>query len=192
MAGMIATMEAKTMYEVWVDITGYEGKYQISNKGKVRSLDYHRQGIVKELALKNSRGYLIVGLTKNAKKTFYSVHRLVANAFIPNPLKLPQVNHIDTNKMNNSISNLEWVTAQDNTVHAINHGCFDSSIKKLKNANEQRAKPVVAINLATGSRRYFISLREMSRTLNIDRKQIVMCLNGKYEKAKGFRFEYGR
>lgn len=58
------------MSEVWKDISGYEGKYQVSNTGKVRSLDYHRQGIIKELALKNSRGYLIVGLMKNAKKLF--------------------------------------------------------------------------------------------------------------------------
>ena len=180
------------MSEVWKDISGYEGKYQVSNTGKVRSLDYHRQGIIKELALKNSRGYLVVGLMKNAKKTFYSVHCLVANAFIPNPLDLPQVNHIDADKMNNQAENLEWVTAQDNAVHAIKHGCFDSSIKKLKMANELRSKAVVAINILNGSRHNFTSLREMARVLGIDRKQILMCLNGKYTKAKGFRFEYGR
>lgn len=59
------------MSEVWKDISGYEGKYQVSNTGKVRSLDYHRQGIIKELALKNSRGYLIVGLMKMPKNFLF-------------------------------------------------------------------------------------------------------------------------
>lgn len=112
------------MKEIWKDIPDFEGLYQVSNLGNVKTLDkYVGTGIKhnskvkrKEKLLKqyNKRGYLQVSLSKNHKRYYFSVHRLVAQAFIPNPDNLLQVNHKDENPMNNCIENLEWCTAKYN------------------------------------------------------------------------------
>lgn len=109
--------------EVWRDITGYEGKYQISNRGNVKSLNYHNTN--KESLLKpatDNKGYLRCALSKGNVLSTFKVHRLVANAFIPNPLGLPHVNHIDGNKKNNHFSNLEWCDNSMNQIHAYQNG----------------------------------------------------------------------
>lgn len=104
--------------EIWKDIAGYECKYQVSNTGKVRSLNYHRSGEYREMVGGlNTKGYPIVVLRKDGKSSTIAVHRLVAMAFIPNPMNLPQVNHIDENKSNNNVGNLEWCTAYHNVHH---------------------------------------------------------------------------
>ena len=114
--------------EVWKDVEGYEGLYQISNFGNVKSLarivhsekrsDYK----IKEKILKQSdttTGYKKVELHKgNEKRKSFKVHRLVAQAFIPNPENKLEVNHIDGNKHNNNVNNLEWVTSSENKIHA--------------------------------------------------------------------------
>jgi hypothetical protein len=101
--------------EIWKDIKGYEGIYQVSNLGRVKSLNYHRECYEKVLNQStNKHGYLLAALCKNSNAKFFSVHRLVAQAFIPNPFNLPQINHKDENKKNNSIDNLEWCTAKYN------------------------------------------------------------------------------
>ena len=109
------------MTEEWRDIKGYEGYYQVSNLGRVRSVDrycacWSSVRFVKG-ALKNVRphnGYLVVDLSLNGKSKTISVHRLVAQAFIPNTDNLPQVNHKDENKQNNCVDNLEWCTCEYN------------------------------------------------------------------------------
>ena len=117
------------MKEVWKDIEGYEGLYQISNLGNVKSLDrtqiqkrgdlyynkkYKGQIIKSHLT---HRGYCAVGVTKHNRHKNFSVHRLVARAFIPNPENKPEVNHIDGNKQNNDVRNLEWLTPSENIIH---------------------------------------------------------------------------
>lgn len=99
--------------EVWKDIDGFDGKYQVSSWGRVRSAN----GILKPY--KNKKGYLKVGLAKNGKSNKKRVNRLVAIAFIPNPNDYPVVDHIDGNKENNSVSNLRWVTDEENRKHAV-------------------------------------------------------------------------
>lgn len=116
--------------EEWKDIEGYEGIYQVSNYGNVKSLARQRRnskGIYmqkeKLLSLTNtSTGYKKVELVKNGKKKGYKVHRLVAMAFIDNPENKPEVNHIDGNKINNHVDNLEWVTSSENSIHAYKTG----------------------------------------------------------------------
>lgn len=116
------------MEEIWKDIVGYEGFYQVSNLGRVKSLDryieitnkrgtlYRRPIKGRLLSLNNADGdYISVALTKDSIGIFYSVHRLVAQAFIPNPDNLPQVNHKDENPSNNYADNLEWCTAKYNS-----------------------------------------------------------------------------
>ncbi len=118
--------------EIWKDIVGYEGLYQVSNTGKVKSLRrYVSNGsvgirCVKEKILSNCKiwnGYLLTGLNKNRVKKRFSIHRLVMMSFcpIPNPEEM-QVNHKDLNKANNHIDNLEWCTQLENMKHAVENG----------------------------------------------------------------------
>lgn len=99
--------------EVWADVKGFEGKYRISSIGRVRSV---KRDII--LRPGNSRGYHNVTLSNGIAKKSTGVHRLVAQAFIPNPDNKPSVNHIDGNKINNSVGNLEWCTQAENLSHA--------------------------------------------------------------------------
>ena len=105
------------MSEIWKDIPNYENLYQISNYGRVRSLHnrYKNKLYLKPCA--TSKGYLSVSLCKDHTQKAFNIHRLVAEAFIPNPKNLPCINHIDENKENNIFSNLEWCTYQYNNTY---------------------------------------------------------------------------
>lgn len=111
------------MSEEWRDIPGYEGKYQVSNMGNVRALYYKKAQKLNPRILiprVGKCGYLYVVLSKEGKVKTFKNHRLVAQAFIPNNENKPQVNHKDGDKNNNCVYNLEWVTALENNLHAIN------------------------------------------------------------------------
>lgn len=103
----------KTMEEIWVTVTGFKD-YKYSNYGRVKSFKFNRETILK--GRPNSNGYIQVGLSNKGdkKKTWFLVHRLVADTFVPNIFSSKQVNHIDYNKMNNHYTNLEWVTPKEN------------------------------------------------------------------------------
>lgn len=123
--------------EIWKDIPDYEGIYQISNKGRIKSIPHvikaNKDGGIRttEEHMKNTyigwHGYVWVALCKNGKSKTHSVHRLVALTFIENPNKLPAVNHIDGNKENNSVENLEWCTNHENQMHASKNGLLPKS-----------------------------------------------------------------
>ena len=111
------------MTEQWLDVAGYEGFYQVSNLGRVKTVQRYepkRKRIIQEKirTLVAVHGYLNCELWKEGKHKRYAVHRLVATAFIPNPEGKPQVNHLDGDKSNNSVTNLEWCTASENEYHA--------------------------------------------------------------------------
>lgn len=121
------------MQEIWKDVPKYEGLYMVSNMGRVMSLHCtskvaKENGVHDRRIMKNvmsSSGYYHVGLSKNGVKIMHSIHVLVAETFIPNPENKPSVNHIDGNKLNNSVVNLEWATFKENQQHAIRTGLRD-------------------------------------------------------------------
>ena len=130
--------QIKKMKEIWKDIKGYNGLYQVSNLGRVKSLNYHSTGKEKILLLaENEAGYLSVEFCKNGIRKRNYVHRLVAQTFIENPDNLPQVNHIDQNKKNNQAINLEWASSKYNVrySHAKKVGCYkDGKLIKVYDA----------------------------------------------------------
>lgn len=104
--------------ELFKDIRGYEGKYQISNLGKVKSLNYRNSNKEQVLTPKtHTKGYLKIDLWKDGKRKCCFIHRLVAEAFLENPNKLPEVNHINCIRNDNRVENLEWVTTSENALH---------------------------------------------------------------------------
>lgn len=108
------------MDEIWKDIIGYEGYYKVSNFGRVKSI-YAMGGLILKQRKQNS-GYLIVHLYKEKTREAKTVHRLVSKAFIPNPENKPHVNHLDGDKSNNKLDNLDWCTQSENIKHAYKYG----------------------------------------------------------------------
>lgn len=192
--------------EAWKPVVGYEGKYEISNHGKIRSLNYHSTGLTRELKKRLDRyGYPCILLSCGKSRKHHTIHRLVAEAFIPNPENKSEVNHIDGDKQNNHVSNLEWVTMKENQRHAWAHGLkeksreesskrgkTDKTIKRLALYNEQRKKPIVARNVSTGEEIVFSTQREAARAINGDQGNINRVLRGEVSQHKGYTFRYSK
>lgn len=167
-------MESK---EIFKDIPGYEGKYQISNLGRIWSIG--KQMYLKPK--KSESGYLRIGLyAKNGKQKFESIHRLVALTFIPNPDGLPQVNHKDENKQNNCVENLEWISAKDNT----NYGTRNARV------SEKLSKPVCQYSLNGEWIATYKSMREAEQITGIPNGRICRCCKGELKKTGGYRWKY--
>jgi len=175
------------MQEVWKDIYEYEGWYQVSNLGRVRSLDrvvkysdgrvYEYKGII--LSLGNCRGYSFAPLRKNGKAISARVNRLVAIAFIPNPYCLPQVNHKDEDKLNNNCDNLEWCTSKYNSVYGT---------KKLRHYEtyKNNARKFICIE----NNKTYSSLKECADELNILNTGVSNVLKHRVHKHYGYHFVY--
>ena len=167
--------------EIWKDIQGYEGKYMVSNWGRVKSLNYRntgKEGILKGVA--NGNGYLEVILFKEGKGKHYRINRLVAQAFLPNPDNLPEVNHKDENKQNNCVENLEYCSK----LYNINYGTGS------KRSAEKRSKPLFGINIVSGLILEFPSIAEASRQTGINLGNICNCLKGRYKSTGGYVWYY--
>ena len=170
--------------ELWKEIEGFDGKILISNQGRVKS--NLRNGIILK-SQQDAKGYQRVSITTKKIKHTLKVHREVAKAFIPNPNNLPQVNHIDGNKNNNSVDNLEWVTNRENALHALSNGLWDSVIKGAKAVNEKKKKRVIATN---GNKTLeFESVSSAEKYF--DSRHIVDVLKGRRSRCKGWKFSYG-
>lgn len=171
------------MKEIWKDVIGYEGLYQVSNFGNVKSLNYMKTGKEKVLnARKNKYGYLCIALSKEGRKKFYFVHRLVAIAFISNPNNYPQVNHKDEDKTNNACFNLEWCSAKYNMTYGTRIQRFiESDIN-----NPKKSKKVLCIE--TG--KIYPSVHQVQRDLGFSRSSVTLACLGKYKQAYGFHWKY--
>lgn len=177
----------KSTIEIWRDIKDYEGYYQVSNLGNVKSINRkivlknNKTMLIKERILKQSIGnnnYLIVSLFKNGNGHSFTVHRLVAEAFIPNPDNLPEVNHKNENKTDNCVDNLEWCTSKYNC----NYG--NKMISKIKSV-AQYTKNNILINI-------FRSTCDAEKQTGISNSHISACCNGKYgfKSAGGYIWKY--
>ena len=175
------------MKEIYKDIEGYEGRYQVSNMGNVMSLNYRGTGKKRILKQgKTSWGYLQVGLSKDGKTKWYTLHRLVANAFLSNPQGYKEINHKDQNKENNIVSNLEFCSAEYN----INYGDRTERVAEKLTNNPKKSKAIIAIDIVTGLILEFPSAREASRQLKVNRSGIVACLKGRGKTCGGFYWFY--
>ena len=162
--------------EIWKDIQGYEGLYQVSNLGRVKSL--YKGGTILKGSV-NNRGYHIVMLYKGGKYKHFLIHRLVAQAFISNPQKLPQVNHKDEDKSNNSVSNLEWCT---NIYNNLYHD-------KAKRVGVKEGKPVAQYTLSGKLVRVWKSSHEAER-IGYHARHIGECCSGKIQTHQGYMWRF--
>lgn len=188
-----------TRKEIWKDVVGYEGYYQVSNLGRVRSVDrivkgcfgstQHKKSIILSPAI-NTAGYYSVALVRNAKSKSYRVHRLVAEAFLPNPNSLPVINHKDENKLNNSVENLEWCTYSYNTTY--NNSMLKRIITRNINKSYGCEKKVYQYNIDGHLIKIWKSLMEVSRELHIPWGNIANCCRGQKNRhtAYGYKWSY--
>lgn len=182
----------KSNNEKWKDIKGYEGLYQISNLGRVKSLerftDDGHHVMPKILSQSSAKGYLKVGLSKKGKcKTIY-VHKLVAEAFIPNVYNLPEINHKDENKENNRVDNLEWCTYYYN----IHYGSAIQRGRGKQLNNKRTSKSVLKIGKNNEIISKYDSINEASRQTNINCVNICQCCNKKRKTAGGYKWVFAK
>lgn len=180
------------MKEIWKDVPEYEGIYQVSNFGNVRSLNYNNNKKTKEIAKKSHKnGYLTVVLCKNAEKKNKSIHRLVALAFIPNPNNYPCVNHIDARKENNNVENLEWCTYKQNTAHAIKCGLLNPNFMLgVTGAKNKLSKKIVQYDLQGNIVNRWDCISDAARFYGVRPGNINNCLRGRNKTYKGYIWRY--
>jgi hypothetical protein len=166
--------------EIWKTISDYPN-YMVSSLGRVKSLNYKRTG--KEEILKpcvDSIGYCNVGLCKDNKQKKIYIHRLVAQAFIPNPDNLSQVNHKDENKQNNCVDNLEFCDATYNNTYGT----------RLERASKACQKSVVQLDKNNNFIKEFSSITQVGNDLNISLGNVSNCCRGKVNFVGGYRWMY--
>lgn len=166
--------------EIWKDIKGYEGKYQVSNQGRVKSLNYNNTTAPKILSLIYDNGYCYVGLSCNSSTKKIGVHRLVADAFIPNPENKPCINHINTVRDDNNVENLEWCTIKENNQN------YQTLLNKRNNC--KLSKPIIALQDGI-IKMYFPSTMEAQR-MGFRQGSVSRCARGERNIYQGYKWQY--
>ena len=160
------------MKEIWKNIDGFEGKYLVSNLGRIKSI---KRNLIK--IQKITWAYKSINLWKDAKCTCFRVHRLIAIAFIPNPKNKPQVNHKDGDKLNNNSKNLEWMTSSENTKHSFDNNLQQKGNGELNSMSKITESEVLQIRklynegqkLVPISKQFDISFQAISKIVNKQR-----------------------
>ena len=174
------------MMEEWKDIEGYEGLYQVSNCGRVKSTQYWNGTYERILTNnKDKNGYLSVALFKEGKRKWFFVHRLVAQAFLENPDNLNEVNHINENNTDNRAENLEYCSRKYNC----NYGTRNQRIVE-KTKNGKLSKTVYQYTLDSKFIAEYPSTQEVERQLGYSSSNIRTCCRGKQKTAYGYKWTY--
>lgn len=183
--------------EIWKDILGYEGYYQVSNMGRVKSLDrdiIYSNGRITKTKGKilngfiKPKGYISVDLYKNNKRAKFYIHRLVAFAFIPNPDGKEQINHLDENPENNCVNNLEWCTCKEN----LNYGNHNKNLSNSSINNPSKSRRILQFDFEGNFIKEFPSAKEVERQLNLFATGIIRCCRGRYgvKQCGGYKWKY--
>lgn len=186
------------MDEIWKDVVGWEGFYKVSNIGNIKSENRSaptKKGVyrVKERILAfrlGNNGYFACALSFNGIAKKNNVHRLVAEAFIPNPENKPEVNHIDGNKQNNNVSNLEWATRSENGLHAWKNGLNHSANLGMIGIKSRLSKRISQYTLDMCFIKTYDAVSDVEREKGISHGNISMCANGIRNHAGGFIWRY--
>ncbi len=181
------------MEEIWKDIEGYEGRYQVSNLGNVKSLNYGNHGYEKNLTpKKNNKGYLSYQLTTERVSEYKQAHRLVANAFIDNPQKFPFVNHKDENPLNNCVDNLEWCTHLYNVEYSLKLHPERRKREKIKSSRKYRRhmRHLIKMDLNGKLIQEFENVYSYCKDNKLSCWSIIQCCYGNRKTAYGCKWKF--
>jgi hypothetical protein len=183
--------------ETWKEIPGFDGRYEVSSHGRIRTYSNGRWGNKTHgriMTLKrNPAGYSFVALHKpfgGGKCEYHMVHRLVAKMFIPNPENKETVNHIDGNKTNNNVENLEWATHSENSIHAVRTGLSTPSQRQNDVTIQRCSIPVIMLDKNMNLLANYENAKQASIQTGTDHSSIIKCCRGKLRTANGFVWRY--
>lgn len=183
------------MMEEWRDIEGFDG-YQVSNIGRVKTLNYNRTGEERILqTVEGGKKYLVLTLCKDGKKYNRKVHRLVAEAFIPNPDNKPQIDHINTDRTDNRVENLRWVTPKENINNPLTIVKLSENAKRCENAKGCELGKIRSISVKQYSKdgvllETYPSAAEAERQTGVYHSSITACCKNKQKSAGSYLWRY--